>query len=66
MAVTSVKSDGWAIEHTNLGTITLTSEGDERTRVAVAPPAGDSPEPKLAQIFERFAHQLQEKFATAP
>jgi hypothetical protein len=67
MSVTSVKSDGWAIEHTDLGTITLTAEGDQRTRVAVAASSGDAaPEPKLAQLFDRFAHQLQEKFAAAP
>jgi hypothetical protein len=29
MAVTAVKSDGWAIEHTNLGTIRLVAAGDE-------------------------------------
>ena len=34
MAVTAVKSDGWAIEHTNLGTITLTADEDA-TRVAI-------------------------------
>src|SRR5687767_9553464 len=42
MAVTATKSDGWAIEHTNLGTISLADLGGERTRVAVlAAPAGD-------------------------
>ena len=35
MAVTAVKKDGWAIEHTNLGTIRLTDAGDERTTVAI-------------------------------
>src|SRR6202023_3638920 len=36
MAVTSAKSDGWAIEHTDLGTIRLTDMGNELTRVAIA------------------------------
>ena len=35
MAVTAVKSDGWAIEHTNLGTIRLVDAGPERTEVAI-------------------------------
>ena len=43
MAVTSTKSDGWAIEHTNLGTVSLTDLGGERTRVVVvAPDANDA------------------------
>jgi hypothetical protein len=65
MAVTSVKSDGWAIEHLNLGTIVLTASGDETTRVAVEPPASPQ-EPTLAAVFDRFARQLQTKFAVAP
>lgn len=48
MAITSTKSDGWAIEHTNLGTVSLADLGDERTRVAVmvadAPGAPDGPD----------------------
>ena len=30
MAVTSVNGEGWAIEHTNLGTIRLTDLGNDR------------------------------------
>jgi hypothetical protein len=64
MAVTSVRSDGWAIEHTNLGTIRLTAIGDEATRVAIVPPdAEGSAEPTLAAVFDRFARQLQTRFA---
>ena len=63
MAVTAVKSDGWAIEHTNLGTIRLTAAGDEATRVAVEPAAHD--EPKLAAVFDRFADQLRSQFGGA-
>jgi hypothetical protein len=64
MAVTSVKADGWAIEHTNLGTITLTERGDDLTGVAIS---AEDPErlesPQLAAVFDRFAHQLQAKLA---
>jgi len=67
MAVTSVKSDGWAIEHTNLGTILLTDLGQERTRVAVAPQPPDHPDrPQFAALFERFAHDLQRRFEASP
>ena len=65
MAVTAMKIDGWAIEHTNLGTITLTAIGDETTRVAIeAPDQTTHAEPKLAAVFDRFAQQLQKKLAT--
>ena len=61
MAVTSVKIDGWAIEHTNLGTITLTADGDA-TRVAMV---GHVPEhenqARLTKVFERFAQELQQR-----
>jgi hypothetical protein len=67
MAVTSVRADGWAIEHTTLGTITLVAVDDNETRVAIDEPAAQaSSEPTLAAVFERFARQLQTKFAAAP
>ena len=44
MAVTAVKKDGWAIEHTNLGTIRLTDAGDERTTLAITAEPPDHPE----------------------
>jgi len=63
MAVTAVKSDGWAIEHTNLGTIRLIDAGHDRTEVAIAAESPDHPEPqKLAAVFERFARQVQSRF----
>ena len=63
MAVTSVKADGWAIEHTNLGTITLTDRGDASTTVAVTAHEPEHAEkPKLTGLFERFAEQLQRRF----
>jgi hypothetical protein len=62
MAVTAVKSDGWAIEHTNLGTIRLIDAGQERTRVAIAaePPAHH--EQQLTALFDRFARHVQNRF----
>src|SRR5690349_5838740 len=60
MAITSVKADGWAIEHTTLGTVTLTALNDNQTRVAIDPqPAQGAAEPRLTAVFERFARQLQ-------
>ena len=64
MAVTSVKSDGWAIEHTNLGTITLSDRGHDVTGITIAP---DEPEPLERQqqlaLFDRFARQVHARFA---
>jgi|SRR5919108_4493518 hypothetical protein len=63
MSVTSVKADGWAIEHTNLGTITLTDRGNGTTAVALAAHAPDHPDrDRLSALFDRFAHQLHERF----
>jgi hypothetical protein len=67
MAVTSVKADGWAIEHTNLGTIQLTDLGNDMTRVAVAAYEADHAEKKkLATLFDGFARQIQSKLQAAP
>jgi hypothetical protein len=66
MAVTAVKSDGWAIEHTNLGTIRLVDAGSERTEVAVVAEPPDHPErQELADVFDRFARQVQSRFQGA-
>ena len=72
MAITAVKIDGWAIEHTNLGTISLTGLGHDATRVAVEPHdsghsshSSHSTPPdrqKLAALFDRFARQIQSRF----
>src|SRR3954451_485501 len=66
MAVTAVTGEGWAIEHTNLGTITLTDRGSDVTAVAVsaAGRAGDET-PELAALFERFTRLLQRQFSAA-
>ena len=73
MAVTSTKSDGWAIEHTNLGTVALADLGGERTRVAVvAVVAEDTARERAATADERramlvaFARQIEKKFAESP
>ena len=67
MSVTSVRSDGWAIEHTNLGTVTLTDLGNGTTAVAVTSHEPDhSDKQKLASVFDRFAEQLQSRFAVTP
>ena len=67
MAVTAVKGEGWAIEHTNLGTIRLTDLGNDLTRVAIAAHDPNHVEKqKLAALFERFAQQIQSKLQVAP
>jgi hypothetical protein len=65
MAVTLVKSDGWAIEHANLGTVTLTELGDGRTRVAVLahPVEGDHPErAQFGSLLAVLGRQIQGRF----
>src|ERR1700730_3310037 len=66
MAVTSAKADGWAIEHTNLGTVKLTDIGNDSTRVAFAPAELDHAEKKrLVALFDGFARQVQSRLQTA-
>ena len=63
MAVTSAKGEGWAIEHTNLGTIRLTDLGNGLTRVTIAAQEPDHAEnQKLIALFDGFARQIQSKF----
>ena len=63
MAVTAVKIDGWAIEHTNLGTIRLADAGRDRTEVAVLADLPEHPEPQpLAALFARFVQQIHSRF----
>ena len=62
MSVTAVRGEGWAIEHTNLGTIRLTDLGGEQTRVAMSGAQPDHPETqKLAALFDRFAEHVQKQ-----
>src|SRR5258705_12142225 len=52
MAVTAGKTDGWAIAHTNLGTVPLRAAGAERASVAIAIEPLDHP--GQAQPTARF------------
>jgi hypothetical protein len=69
MSVTAVSGDGWAIEHTNLGTIRLTDLGNDRTRFAAevedASHQSHSNQSKSAGLFERFVQQLQGRLQPA-
>jgi len=69
MSVTAARADGWAIEHTNLGTITLTDRGDGTTAVTICADEPDrssasdqADRDRLAAIFDRFAGQLPHQF----
>jgi hypothetical protein len=67
MAVTAAKGEGWAIEHTDLGTIRLTDLGNDSTRVAIAAhEPNDVEKQKLRALFDRFAQQLQRKLQVDP
>jgi hypothetical protein len=57
MAVTASKGEGWAIEHTNLGTVSLADLGSERTRVVVTGEAG----PDLSPVLISFARQIERR-----
>jgi hypothetical protein len=64
MSVTAVTGEGWAIEHTNLGTIRLTDLGNEHTQVTVAAETTDqAEEKKRAAFFGRFVREIQSRFA---
>jgi hypothetical protein len=67
MAVTSARADGWAVEHTDLGTIRLTDLGNDLTRVAFAAREPDhADKKKLAALFDGFARQIQTRLQSAP
>ena len=60
IAVTSVKADGWAIEHTDLGTIRVTEGGTHSATVTiVARDSAAASQPALRAVFDRFAADLQ-------
>ena len=59
IAVTSVKADGWAIEHTDLGTVRVTDLGANAASVAiVARDSAAASQPALKAVFDRFAADL--------
>ena len=67
MAVTSQRIDGWAIEHTNLGTIKLSALGNSVTRVAILAHATEhADQSKLAALLVGFARQVQTKLESKP
>jgi len=67
MAVTSVKADGWAIEHTDLGTIRLTDLGDNATAVALLARSQELGASQAHEVlFERFASDLQRHLTGQP
>jgi hypothetical protein len=60
MAVASTQGEGWALEHTNLGTVRLTDMGNEMTRVEVlADLQHHAEQQKLAKLFARFSTEIQ-------
>ena len=66
MAVASTQGEGWALEHTNLGTIRLTDMGNEMTRVEVLADLEHHPEhKKLAKLFGRFSIEIQSRLQVA-
>jgi len=65
MAITLVNSDGWAIEHTNLGTVKLTDLGHDHTQIAlVADVTGHPEQARLTPLLTTFGRQIQERFET--
>jgi hypothetical protein len=67
MAVTSANADGWAIEHTNLGTIRLTELTNDLTRVTFAAHEPNHAEKKkMVALFDGFARQVQTRLQSAP
>jgi hypothetical protein len=66
MSVTSAKGEGWAVEHTNLGTIKLTDLGNDLTRVAIVAHEREQREKKLATLLDGFARSIQSKLQVAP
>jgi len=62
MSVTSARGHGWNLEHTNLGTIKLTDQGNSSTKVAISSHEPNHPDKeKLAAVFDRFAREIQSK-----
>jgi hypothetical protein len=65
MAITLVNSDGWAIEHTNLGTVKLTDLGHDHTQIALVAEVTEHPEQeRLTPLLNAFGRQIQERFET--
>jgi len=66
MAVASTQGEGWALEHTNLGTVRLTDMGNETTRVEILVDLQPhSEQQKLAKLFARFSSEIQSRLPVA-
>lgn len=66
MAVASTQGEGWALEHTNIGTLRLVDHGNDSTLVEIFSDLKDHAEQqKLANLFARFSSQLQSRFQAA-
>src|SRR5258707_551012 len=66
MAVASTQGEGWALEHTNIGTVRLADLGNETTRVEILSDLqAHAEQQKLANLFARFSSQLQSRFQAA-
>jgi hypothetical protein len=66
MAVTSTAGEGWALEHTNIGTVRLTDLGNETTRVEILSDIQNHPEnQRLAKLFARFSSEVQNRLQVA-
>ena len=66
MAVASTQGEGWALEHTNIGTLRLVDVGNENTRIEIFSDLKDhADQQKLANLFARFSSQLKSQFQAA-
>jgi hypothetical protein len=69
MAVTSSTVDGWAIQHTNLGSIVLARLDDRQTRVSVVASeslsAAADKRDELTALLAAFARQIEKRLAPA-
>jgi hypothetical protein len=66
IAVASTQGEGWALEHTNLGTVRLTDLGNESTRVEILADLQNRPEnQRLAKLFARFSSEIQSRLQVA-
>jgi hypothetical protein len=66
MAVASTQGEGWALEHTNMGTVRLTDMGNEMTRVELLADLQDHAEhQRLAKLFARFISEVQSRLQVA-
>jgi hypothetical protein len=62
MAVASTQGEGFALEHTNLGTVRLTDLGNETTRVEILADLERNPEQqRFGKLFARFSSEIQSR-----